>query len=209
MIDEKTAEKFALYMKKYPGLYVDLADMVKQYVSKTNPIIVDLGVGPGFLSKAIHEKIHDATIIGIDPNVRMLELAKENTGFEFFKPLLGYSDQIPLEEACADVIVSRFSLSYWSDPVKSFQEISRVLKNNGYLIIEAINKDFSLLKLFFIKIHMLIKNAGPDVTKYHIDVYKQAYTMDEVVQFFLTTGFSIVKRQGTKKEWKFLIIGKK
>jgi ubiquinone/menaquinone biosynthesis C-methylase UbiE len=209
LIDEKTAEKFAIYMKKYPILYQDLAKIVKQYVSIKYPVIVDVGVGPGLLSQAIYEKLPHATLIGIDPNKKMIELAKQHVNIESFQALQGFSEHICLEDTSVDIVVSRFSLSYWSDPLKSFNEISRILKPNGYVIIEAINKEFSLLKLFFIKIHMLVKKAGVDVTKYHVDVYKQSYTRKQVEEFFLQSGFLIIKRQGTKKEWKFLLVGKK
>lgn len=196
-------------MKKYPLLYEELAELVVQYASTKNPVIVDVGVGPGLLCQAIYKKIPKATIIGIDPNKKMLELAQENVKLDSFKVLQGFSENIVLKDNSVDIVVSRFSLSYWSNPLKSFTEISRILKPQGCVIIEAINKDFSLLKLFFIKIHMLLKKAGADVTKYHSDVYKQAYTIGEVEEFFLQSGFEIIKRQGTKKEWKFILVGKK
>ena len=85
----------------------------------------------------------------------------------------------------------------------------RVLKKDGCVILEVINKDFPVWRLFLIKVHMLFNKAGADVTKYHIDVYKDAYTIDQVEQFFFNAGFSVVEKEGNRKEWKFLIVGKK
>ena len=209
LIDDKTAEKFAEYMKKYPDLYQNLAGIVLKYTTKKKPVIIDLGVGPGLLSLELHKKMPDARIIGVDPFQKMLDLAKSNACFESFEPKLGSSENISVDSDSADIVVSRFSLTYWKDPEKSFSEIFRVLKKDGYVILEVINKNFPIWRLFLIKVHMLFNKAGADVTKYHIDVYKDAYTINQVEQFFLDAGFSVVEKEGNKKEWKFLIVGKK
>ena len=209
MIDDKTAEKFARYMKKYPDLYQNLADIVKKYATNAKPVIIDLGVGPGLLSQELHTQIPNAIIIGVDPNKKMLTLAQQNACFDTFEARLGSSENIPVEDGSADIVVSRFSLTYWKDPKKSFSEMFRVLKKDGCVILEVINKDFPIWRLFLIKVHMLFNKAGADVTKYHVDVYKDAYTINQVEQFFSDAGFSVVEKEGTKKEWKFLIVGKK
>lgn len=209
MFDDKTAERFAEYMKKYPELYENLAGVVKRFVKNKNPVIVDLGVGPGLLSKAILKEIPNANIIGIDPNKKMLNLAKQNVSSDSFKAKIGSTENIPVDDDFADIVVSRFSLSYWNDPKKSFSEIYRILKKDGYVVLEVINKEFPVWRLFLIKIHMLLNKAGADVTKYHVDVYKDAYTIDEVEKFITSADLSVVEKHGKKKEWKFLIIAKK
>lgn len=196
-------------MKKYPELYRHLACVVKHYVPKIKPVIVDLGVGPGLLSQELHTQIPNATIIGVDPNKKMLNLAQQNACFNTFETKLGSSENIPVDDGLADIVVSRFSLTYWKDQKKSFSEMFRVLKKDGCVILEVINKDFPIWRLFLIKIHMLFNKAGADVTKYHIDVYKDAYSIDQVEQFFFNAGFSVVEKEGNRREWKFLIVGKK
>jgi ubiquinone/menaquinone biosynthesis C-methylase UbiE len=209
LIDDKTAEKFARYMKKYPDLYQNLADIVKKYATNAKPVVIDLGVGPGLLSQELHIQIPNATIIGVDPNKKMLSLAQQNACFDTFEARLGSSENIPVDDDSADIVVSRFSLTYWKDQKKSFSEMFRVLKKDGCIILEVINKDFPIWRLFLIKVHMLFNKAGADVTKYHIDVYKDAYTIDQVEQFFFNAGFFVVEKEGNRKEWKFLIVGKK
>ncbi len=209
MIDDKTAVKFAEYMKKYPDLYQNLAGIVQKYTTNKKSVILDLGVGPGLLSLELHKKIPDARIIGVDPFQKMLDLANNNACFESFEAKLGLSENIPVDDGSVDIVVSRFSLTYWKDQKKSFSEMFRALKKDGCIILEVINKDFPIWRLFLIKVHMLFNKAGADVTKYHIDVYKDAYTIDQVEQFFFNAGFSVVEKEGNRKEWKFLIVGKK
>jgi ubiquinone/menaquinone biosynthesis C-methylase UbiE len=212
LIDDKTAEEFAAYMKKFNDLYEYLASVVQRYTSSPYPLILDLGAGPGLLSVEIFRKIPQTTIIGIDPLIKMLELAKgnvKNTDFQTFEPIVGVSENIPLKNCTVDVIVSRFSLPYWIQPNKSFEEMMRVLKPGGKVVLEALNRDFPTWKLFCIKIHMLFNRAGRDVTKYHTDAYKLAHTLDQVEQFFTDAGFTISEKKGKKNEWKFIIVAEK
>jgi ubiquinone/menaquinone biosynthesis C-methylase UbiE len=212
LIDDKTAEEFAAYMKKFNDLYEYLASVVQRYTSSPHPFILDLGAGPGLLSVEIFRKIPQATIIDIDPLIKMLQLAKENvknTDFQTFEPVVGVSENIPLKNNTVDVIASRFSLPYWIQPNKSFEEMMRVLKPGGKVVLEALNRDFPTWKLFSIKIHMLFNRAGRDVTKYHIDAYKLAHTLDQVEQLFTDAGFTISEKKGKKNEWKFIIIAEK
>ena len=207
-IDEQTSIKFEEYMKKYPELYESFADLIKKYLPKKTkkPVIVELGVGPGLLSKQIIKKIPDADLTGIDPSSEMLKLARKNADIKTQK---GSSEKIPFKNNSVDLIVTRFTLTYWKDPKKGFMEIYRVLKPNGVFIIEGLNKDFSKLKLFLIKTHMVFKGSGLDIASYHIDAYKTAYTLENVCRFLKNNGYKTIYNKGKKKDWNFIIVAKK
>jgi ubiquinone/menaquinone biosynthesis C-methylase UbiE len=195
-------------MKKYPQLYEHLADIVKRNIPKTKkePYIVDMGVGPGILTSKIFENIPDAKIIGIDPNKEMLKLAVENNKNNNFETRIGSSEKIPITNGKSNLVVSRFSLTYWDRPKISFAEINRVLKPKGKVVLEFLNKDFPRWKLFLIKIHMYVKFAGSDIVRYHIDGYKTAYSIESVKKLFSDAGFKIKSIEGSKKDWKFIIV---
>jgi len=212
LVDDRTAEEFAAYMKKFPEMYASLAQRVKNNISSSHPLICDLGAGPGLLSAEIAKQIPGATVVGIDPLRKMLQLAKENVYIETvkdFEPMLGVSEKIPLKNNTMDVIVSRFSLPYWKQPEKSFTEIYRILKPGGKVVLEALNRDFPSWKLLLTKLHMLFNQAGRDVTKYHTDAYLLAHTREQVEQYFIQAGFTILEREGKKKEWRFLVVAEK
>jgi ubiquinone/menaquinone biosynthesis C-methylase UbiE len=212
LIDDKTAEEFAIYMKKFNDLYEHLASVIQKHTSLSHPFILDLGVGPGLLSVEIFRKIPQATIIGIDPLIKMLQLANENVkkvNYQTFEPVVGVSENIPLKNNSVDTIASRFSLPYWIQPNKSFDEIARVLKPSGKIILEALNRDFPTWKLLLIKIRMLFNRAGRDVTKYHADAYKLAHTIEQVEQFIIDAGLMILEKEGKKNGWRFIIVAEK
>lgn len=212
MVDDKTAEEFAAYMKKFIDLYEYLASAVQRHSSTSHPFILDLGAGPGLLSVEIFRKIPQATIIGIDPLIKMLQLANgnvKNADFQTFEPVVGVSENIPFKDNTVDMIASRFSLPYWTQPNKSFQEMMRVLKPGGKVVLEALNRDFPTWKLLLIKIRMLFNRAGRDVTRYHVEAYKLAHTIEQVEQFFTDAGFTISEKEGKKNEWRFIIVAEK
>lgn len=207
-IDENTAIRFENYMKKYPQLYQHLAYIVKKNIKDNikKPVILDLGIGPGLLSKEINKILPEAHIIGVDPSEEMLKRSKKNANVE---TKVGSVEKIPIDNNSIDVVVCRFSITYWKDQKKGFFEINRVLKPDGKFVIEALNKDFSYVKLFVISIYMILKGSGFDVARYHFNGYKTALSMNCTKKLFKDTSFEIVYSEGEKKDWKYIIVGKK
>jgi ubiquinone/menaquinone biosynthesis C-methylase UbiE len=207
-IDENIAIHFEKYMKRYPQYYQHIANIVKKNITDNikKPIILDLGIGPGLLSKEINKVLPDAYIIGVDPSEEMLKLSKKNA---FVETKVGIAESIPMENSSVDVIVCRFNLSYWQDFKKGFSEVNRVLKPGGKFIIEELNKNFSYLKLFVIRLLMIFKGSGFDIARYHYDAYKTACSIDCVKKLFKDTNFKIVYSEGEKKDWRYIFVAKK
>jgi len=212
MLDEATVREFAAYMKRFPELYEYLVEIVKRHVSVCQPLILDLGAGPGLLSVKLLQQIPEAMVVGIDPLLQMLRLAKENVLPSYahaFEALQGASEKIPLKDNIVDGIVSRFSLPYWPQPQESFKEMNRVLKPGGIVVLEELNKEFPRWKLSLLRLRMRVRGAGKKVADYHVEAYPQAHTLEQVQQFFATNGFTILETEGTRTEWRFIVVAQK
>jgi ubiquinone/menaquinone biosynthesis C-methylase UbiE len=212
ILDETTVREFAAYMKRFPELYAHLAQMLKRRVSVSHPLILDLGAGPGLLSAEILRQIPDATVVAVDPLETMLDLActqaKQVVGGTF-TAVQGVSERIPLKDRSFDGIISRFSLPYWPQPEESFQEMHRVLKPGGIVVLEELNNDFPRWKLSLLKVRMRTRGAGRNVANYHVEAYPQAHTIEQVQQFFMSNGFFVVETEGTRIEWRFIVVAQK
>lgn len=97
----------------------------------TTALVVDLGSGPGTLTTALGRLRPEAEIIGVEPNPRMLAIARStqltaNVRFE-----LGCAEQLPLPTGTVDVLVSSLSVHHWSDLAAALAEIVRVLRPTG------------------------------------------------------------------------------
>jgi ubiquinone/menaquinone biosynthesis C-methylase UbiE len=54
---------------------------------------------------------------------------------------LGSADHLPFENGTQDFIVSTLSLHHWADPQSAFDEIYRVLKPGGQMLILDLRRD--------------------------------------------------------------------
>lgn len=212
IIEKVLAEKFTRYMEKYSKLYKSLAEMIEFHIDKSekNPLIIDFSSGPGLLSVELNRLIPGADIIGLDPSSHMLSIAKNKLiDCKHCYLIKAGVENIPLKNNIADIIVSRFGVSSWMQPKQGFLEIFKVLKPRGTLVLEVLNKEFPKWKLLLMSFHMIIKGAERKVIKYNFESYRNAYTIKQVRQFLIETGFTINKVEGNKTDWKFLIIALK
>lgn len=211
-IDNSLSMKFTKYMEKYTRLYYYLAKKTKTYLpdSANTPNIVDLSVGPGLLSLELSKIIDQAHIIGIDPSKNMLKIANEKLKIcNYCNLILSKVENLPLKSCYIDIIVSRFGISSWNNLHKGFSESFRVLKPNGKLILEILNKDFPKWKQAIMKFHMRINGAGKEVIKYNIDSYKTVLNLKKIEQLLINNGFKIIEHEGKHHDWKKLIVATK
>lgn len=115
-------------------------------VIKTGDVILDIGSGAGtdvFISSLLTGKT--GTVYGLDMTEAMQEKLEKNKavmGVDNVIQLKGNAEDIPLDDACVDVVTSNGVLNLVPDKQKAFAEILRVLKPGGYIQISdiAINK---------------------------------------------------------------------
>jgi ubiquinone/menaquinone biosynthesis C-methylase UbiE len=97
-----------------------------------NEYILDLGCGKGFFLEIL--KGYKSKLYGADISSEMIKYAQERIG-NYVELKMADSDYLPWEDNAFDIVVCILSFHHFPNPGKSFDEMKRVLKNNGHIII--------------------------------------------------------------------------
>jgi len=113
---------------------------------KEGETVVDLGSGAG-IDVFIAAKFVGATgkAIGVDMTERMLNVARENQprvaaalGYDAVEFREGFLENIPVESKSVDLVTSNCVVNLSPDKPRVFEEIWRVLRDNGRILISDI-----------------------------------------------------------------------
>lgn len=129
-----------IYQDKFMNLdlYNDSYDFICNSISKSNASILEIGCGPGNITKYLLSKRPDFDILGIDIAPNMVELAKVNNPTANF--VVMDSRNINEIKSTFDGIVCGFCLPYLShsDSEKFFKDCFNLLNENGFLYLSFV-----------------------------------------------------------------------
>ena len=122
-------------------LYNDTYDFICDSISKDNAKILEIGCGPGNITKYLLSERPDFDIFGIDIAPNMIELAKNNNPTANFAIM--DSRQIDEIKTKYDAIVCGFCLPYLSqtDSRKLITDCYNLLNENGLIYISFVEGD--------------------------------------------------------------------
>jgi ubiquinone/menaquinone biosynthesis C-methylase UbiE len=95
-------------------------------------LVVDLGCGTGLSTRPWSSRAEK--IIGIDPSTDMLEAARAATSAPNITYRQGSGQHTELEAGAADIVTCS-SAVHWMEPVSTVEEMSRILRRNGVLLV--------------------------------------------------------------------------
>lgn len=145
-IDEKSVIKAFEHMTNFLPFKMLRRKVIKN-LKKMKPkgTLVDIGCGSGKLIIQIAEHFDNLTLIGVDIAEDMIALAKENSlkkgQRDKIEYKIGTAEELSFSDDSIDFIISTLSLHHWSNPLIIFQEIYRVLKENGKFLIFDFRRD--------------------------------------------------------------------
>jgi ubiquinone/menaquinone biosynthesis C-methylase UbiE len=96
--------------------------------------ILDVGCGTGALLHQLHIAYPEAQLAGVDPVPEMLKVARRRLP-STVELREGWADRLLYADNTFDVVVSCNMFHYIRQPIAALQEMSRVLRDGGELII--------------------------------------------------------------------------
>jgi len=151
--------------------------------------ITDVACGTGDLLIYWHKNAQKLNIqvkryIGVDPSVKMLEIAKKKVKFASF--LEGKAQKLPIKDTSCDIVSISYGIRNVVDRKEALREFYRVLKSGGVVVILEFTKQqregfFSKFIDFGMK--KILPRVGGVISK-NYQAYK--YLPDSIEEFLTT-----------------------
>ncbi len=155
-----------------------------------NSYILDVGCGTGYTTEEISRKAADGEIVAVDITLPQLKKAirrlKSLTNMLFLR---GDAENLPFKNNVFGAVVSVGAMEYFQNPKKVVQEMRRVLKKKGKIVIGAPNLDWfkklNLDRIFYTptkdELQRIYKHAGLKVVKVVLNGIETFFNTDNYV----------------------------
>ena len=164
---------------------------------------LDVGTGTGDLVFEILNQSADAEVDGIDPTEQMLSIARDKAATRGVSDsvsfLSGDALDLPMESSTYDGIVSGFCFRNIERRQKALEEMRRVLKPDGMLVIlEATYPESALIRLGYRLYTPLVPlvgrfMGGGSAYRYLVDSIEDFPKPENVTDMFSAAGFCRVQ----------------
>ena len=106
------------------GMWADDRTALEDLDLPNRARVLDVGCGTGELTRVLHaETPDDATVIGVDADTALLEVARETSTLPY---LAGDATRLPLPDDCVDLVVCQALLINLPEPEAAVREFARV-----------------------------------------------------------------------------------
>lgn len=150
--------------------------------------VLDVGCGTGELLVRLAAKYPNASLSGLDPVPEMLAVARTKLSANV-ELRVGWANELPWPDGAFDVVVSCNMFHYITHPVAAVQEMERVLRPGGRLVITDWCDDYLACRLCTVYLRL--------VSRAHYKSYRQA----ECVELLKEAGHAQAKVERYKINW--------
>jgi len=200
--EESSIKQFDWWAKNYRLFTFWFDPLNKKIAQEINPkkeaSILDVGCGWGLLLKQLSLLDRNLKLFGIDISPEMVKVAKnnflENLEIEIKE---GSADKLPYKDNTFDYVTCILSFHHHPNSLRSLQEMNRVLKPGGQLILLDAFKE-NIIQKIFLKYNEFIFNEKDT----------QHYSKAGMKELFEKAGFKNIM-QKTPRFYHLLSIGNK
>lgn len=157
--------------------------------SKNHNVVADVGCANGFLSKPLLPHVEKVYCIDLDKN--MLDMAKKNVNSPKAEYIHSDAENIDLPDNSVDVAFATHLLEHIPSPRKGIQELCRITKPDGSIILNLPNERAVLfLKSMMKKLHLTFLLGGEyniGLAPGHLHIFDKKLLQKE------SKGISIIK----------------
>ncbi|MCM8820024.1 MAG: class I SAM-dependent methyltransferase [Candidatus Omnitrophica bacterium] len=170
-------EKYQLLRKQKSYIYWRMLRRTNAILDVLDKIIkrdkkyylLDIGTFDGFIASAIKKNFNNIICFGLDNSL------SDNT-FDSIFYIIADALALPFRKACFDIVLLPAVIEHITDTKSVLEQINRILKNSGYLILTYPNP-------FFDYISSKLKDTG----------HKKRFTFNVIKNYLVVSGFFILK----------------
>ena len=156
---------------------------IRETLSRTelegSSIVLDIGCGTGALLDEVQQRKYGILTYGCDLSLEMLRQTSQKVNGNLLHVSLADAAALPYPSDRFDTVFSTSVFHFIRNPQKAIQEMYRVLKPNGQLILTDWCRRYRSIRM----LDFLLKYIDP--------VHYRCYNLDECIKMFNETGFSI------------------
>ncbi len=181
------------------------AEHVTRYMAAkpaiTNKVVLDIASGSGYGTKMLAESA--AFVYGVDVNETAINYSKKHYAAQNIKYLVGDGESIPLKDDSVDVVVTFETIEHIKDYRKFLDEVNRVLRPDGLLIVSTPNdtefaegNHFHLHEFTYDELVNLLKKHYKNIDAYFQSTWKYVAigTEKDLDQAINTTVLNLTKK---------------
>jgi len=135
---EKFLPEYERWFEENRGFYLSELNLFKELIGEIPPSAVEIGVGSGRFAAPL------GINYGVDPSPRMLKKALERG----LKVVRGVAEYLPLKSEHFEFALMVTTICFVDDPVKTFEEVERILKRHGLFAVGFVDKESFLGRIY-------------------------------------------------------------
>lgn len=179
-------EEVESYASAAAARYLDAVDntFVDQVLSLgvVSGALIDVGAGPGGIALKLARRLPCARIIGVDRSANMIRAAatsaREQGLDERVSFLIADANCLPFREECFNAVLSNSVLHHLATPVDAFNEMARLAKPGGRVIVRDLRRPSRLA--FRLHVAWFGRYYSGLMKKLYVDSVHAAYTATEL-----------------------------